>query len=264
LINWEEVNQARTAVDQVGQDLSTLTKLLPVSKKTALTPREKRGLLNVGGEALKFLFGTATDPQLQELHYVVESIKPKGDVIHAQQHLTYLKAVDEEVSQNAVGLAAVARILKSVITNVLNSQKNWNSTIRKLEELVDYQSKFSRTMRELEFIVVQLQQSVMRLQSGLDTSATGRLSSVLIPPHNLSSILREVLFKLPQDVSLIAGTTIENMYAYYEVAKVQAYATTTAIRLVVRLPLRGADSHESFQECTVTRICRSLGKTYSD
>jgi hypothetical protein len=31
------------------------------------------------------------------------------------------------------------------------------------------------------------------------------------------------------------------MYIYYEVAKVQAYATTTAIRLVVRLPLRRAD-----------------------
>jgi hypothetical protein len=31
------------------------------------------------------------------------------------------------------------------------------------------------------------------------------------------------------------------MYVYYEVAKVQAYATTTAIRLVVRLPLRGAE-----------------------
>jgi hypothetical protein len=31
------------------------------------------------------------------------------------------------------------------------------------------------------------------------------------------------------------------MYIYYEVAKVQACATTTAIRLVVRIPLRGAD-----------------------
>jgi hypothetical protein len=204
------------------------------------------------------LFGTATDQQLQELHYAVESIKDKeGDVIHAVQQLTYLKAVDEDVSQNAVGLAAVARILKSVITNALNRQKTWNKTIRNLEELVDYQSKFSRTMRELQFMVIQLQQSVMRLQTGLNTSATGRLSSVLIPPHNLSSIL-------PQDVSLIAGTTIENMYVYYEVAKVQAYATITAIRLVVRLPLRRADSHESFQECTFNRIFRSPGKTYPD
>jgi hypothetical protein len=136
--------------------------------------------------------------------------------------------VDEEMSQNTVGLAAVARILKNVITNALNHQKTWNDTIRNLEQLVDYQSSVSCTMRELEFMVIQLQQSVMRLQEGLDTSTTGRLSSVLILPHNLSRILREVILKLPQDVSLIAGFTIENMYVYYEVAKVQAYAPTTA------------------------------------
>jgi hypothetical protein len=47
--------------------------------------------------------------------------------------------------------------------------------------------------------------------------------------------------KLPPDVSLIAGFESEDMYIHYEVARVQAYATRTAIRLVVRLPLRGAD-----------------------
>ncbi|PNF23241.1 hypothetical protein B7P43_G17645 [Cryptotermes secundus] len=96
-------------------------------------------------------------------------------------------------------------------------------------------------MRELDFMAVQLQQSVMLLQEGLETNATGRLSSDLIPPHNLSMILQQVILKLPQDISLIAGFTVDNMYIYYEVAKVQAYATTTAIRLVVRIPLRGAD-----------------------
>jgi hypothetical protein len=146
-----------------------------------------------------------------------------------QQQLTYLKAVDEEVAQNADGLAAVARILKNFIINAVNRQKTWNKTIWDLEELVDYQSNISRTIRELEFMVIQLQQSVMRLQEGLDISATGRLSSVLIPPHKLSTILREVILKLPQDVSLISGFTVENMYIYYEVAKVQAYATVATL-----------------------------------
>jgi ABC-type transporter Mla subunit MlaD len=180
--------------------------------------------LNIGGEALKFLFGIATTQQLQELHDTVEGMKDReGDIIHAvQQQITYLKSVDEEVSQNAVGLARVARILKRVIIQALIRQKTWNDTVQNLEKLVDYQSNISRTMRELEFMVIQLQQSILRLQEGLDTSATGRLSSVLIPPHNLSKILQEVIFKLPPDVSLVAGFTIENMYVYYEVAKVQA------------------------------------------
>ncbi|PNF31400.1 hypothetical protein B7P43_G04086, partial [Cryptotermes secundus] len=187
--------------------------------------------------------GIATTQQLQEVHDTVEGIKTReGDVIHAvQKQFTYLKSVDETVSQNAVGLAAVARILKNVVSNALKIQKTWNDTTRNLENLISYRANISRVMRELDFMAVQLQQSVMRLQEGLETSATGRLSSVLIPPHNLSMILQQVILKLPQDVSLIAGFTIDNMYIYYEVAKVQAYATTTAIRLVVRIPLRGAD-----------------------
>jgi hypothetical protein len=92
-------------------------------------------------------------------------------------------------------------------------------------------------MRELEFTALQLQQAFVQLQEGLETSATGRLSLVLIPPYNLSKILQEVTLRLPHDVSLIAGSDIDNMYAYYDVAAAQAYATPTAIRLVVRLPL---------------------------
>jgi hypothetical protein len=42
-------------------------------------------------------------------------------------------------------------------------------------------------------------------------------------------------------VSLLAGTSLEDMFIYYEIAKVQAYATPSEIRLIIRLPLRGTD-----------------------
>jgi hypothetical protein len=134
---------------------------------------------------------------LQELHATVENIKTKDDdVIHAiQKQITYLKSVDEAVSQNAVGLATMARILKNVITNAFAYQKTWDNNVQHLEDLIYFQSNVSRTIRELEFTVVQLQQSVINLQEGLETSATGRLSSVLIPPHKLSKILQEVILK---------------------------------------------------------------------
>jgi prophage DNA circulation protein len=183
-MDWEEVEQARAAVNQVDQELSPLSKLLSVPKDADLIHRKKRGLINIGGEALKFLFGIATTQQLQEIHVTVESIKTReGDVIHAvQKQLTYLKSVAEAVSQNSVGMAAITRTLKNVIMNALNYQKIWNNTANNLGNLIDYPSNVSRTMRELEFMAIQLQQSVMRLQEGLETSATGRFSSVLITP----------------------------------------------------------------------------------
>jgi hypothetical protein len=243
LVDWEEVDHAHAAVNNVNQELSTLAKLLPTAKDEDSNHRGRRGLINVGGDVLKFLFGVATTQQMQELHTTVEHIKTRdGEVIHAiQKQLTYLKSIDEAISENAIGLATVARVLKRVITNALAYQRKFEDAVQNLETLVYFQANVSRTMRELEFTVMQLQQSVIQLQEGLEISAAGRLSSVLIPPHNLSKILQEVTLRLPQDVSLIAGFNVENMYVYYEVATVQAYATATAIRLIVRLPLRGAD-----------------------
>jgi hypothetical protein len=124
-INWEEVDQAHAAVNKVNQELSTLSKLLPTPRDAGVGHRRKKELINLGGEALKFLFGVATTQQLQDLHITVENIKNREcDVIHAiQKQITYLKSVDEAVSQNAVGLATMARILKNVITHAFAYQK---------------------------------------------------------------------------------------------------------------------------------------------
>lgn len=54
--------------------------------------------------------------------------------------------------------------------------------------------------------------------------------------------------KLPRDVSLITNTDVDNMYIYYGIAKVQAYATKNSIRLLVRIPLRGTDRAMSLYE----------------
>jgi hypothetical protein len=128
------VEQAHAAVDKEIQELYTFSKLLPGPKDTDSNHWKKRGLINIGGDALKFLFGVATTQQLQELHTTVENIKSRdGDVIHAiQKQLTYLKSVDEAVSQNAVGLATIARIVKNVITNAFTYQKTLNNAVQQL------------------------------------------------------------------------------------------------------------------------------------
>jgi hypothetical protein len=196
LVDWEEVDQAHAAINKVNQELSTLIKLLP-TPKDADSNHRRRGLINLRGEVLKFLFGVATTQQMQELHTTVEHIMTRdGEVIHAiQKQLTYFKSIDEAISENAIGLATMARILKRVITNALAYQRKFEDAVQNLETLVYFQANVSCTMRKLEFTVIQLQE-------GLEISAPGRLSSVLIPPHNLSKMLQEVTLRLPQDVSL--------------------------------------------------------------
>ena len=88
---------------------------------------------------------------------------------------------------------------------------------------------------------MQLEQEFIKIRQGLDVTSTGKLSAELLPPQNLSQILQQVALRLLTDVSLLAGSSLEDMFVYYEVARVQAYATSSEIRLVIRLPLRGTD-----------------------
>jgi hypothetical protein len=169
---------------------------------------------------------------MQDLHTTVEGIKTiEGEVIHAvQKQLPYLKPISKATSQTAIGLATGARVIKNVITNAFTLQR----TLQDLKTVIYFQSNTSRGMREFEFTALLLQQAFVQLQQGLETKAIDRLSSVLIPPYNLSKILQEVTFRLPHDVSLIAASDLDNVY--YDVAAVQAYATPMAIRLAVCFP----------------------------
>lgn len=83
---------------------------------------------------------------------------------------------------------------------------------------------------------------IHKTSTAIRLTSTGKLSAELLPPHNLSQILQQVALRLPTDVSLLAGTSLEDMFIYYEVAKFQACATSFEIRLVIRLSLRGNDS----------------------
>ena len=63
-VNWQELKYVQTIWEQLNLELKDLEKLLPVSCR-------KRGLLNLGGDVLNFLFGTATSAELQTLHQAV-------------------------------------------------------------------------------------------------------------------------------------------------------------------------------------------------
>jgi hypothetical protein len=135
--------------------------LLPTAKEADARHRKMRGLIKV--DVLKFLFGVATTQQLHDLHTTVEYLKTRyGEVIHSvQKQITYLKSTDEAISQNAVRLPTVARILKTTIINAFTYQKTLEDAVQNLKTLIFFQSNVSRAMRELEFTVTQLQHAVI-------------------------------------------------------------------------------------------------------
>jgi hypothetical protein len=58
-VNWHEITYIRTILPRLNLELEDLETFLPMT-------RRKRGLLDLGGHALKFLFGTATSSELTD------------------------------------------------------------------------------------------------------------------------------------------------------------------------------------------------------
>jgi hypothetical protein len=120
-----------------------------------------------------------------------------------------------------------------------------NETVKQLEgslvKQIELMANVSQTVRELEFFCLQLEQDFIKIRQALDVMSTGKLSIGLLPLQNSSQILQHVALRLPNDVTLLAGTDLEDMFIYYEVAKVHAYAASSEIRMVIRFPLRGTD-----------------------
>ena len=77
--------------EQLNSELADVEQLLPMT-------RPKPGLLNFGGNVLNFLFGTATNAEMQVTYQAVETIKEQQTAItHSIEHqLTYTKEFDKK------------------------------------------------------------------------------------------------------------------------------------------------------------------------
>jgi ribulose 1,5-bisphosphate carboxylase large subunit-like protein len=135
-----------------------------------------------------------------------------------EHQLTYTKDLDENVRQNTRDVTLLARILKLQVSDFVRL----NNTVKELETSLAKRLKLmanvSQTNRELEFFCLQLEQEFIKIRQVLDVTSTGKLSAELLPPHILSQILQQVALKLPADVSVLAGTSLEDMFIYYEIA----------------------------------------------
>jgi len=183
---------------------------------------QKRGLFNFGGEVLNFLFGTATNTELRTLHQAVEGMKEQQvAVAHSIEHqLTYTKELGENVRQNTRDITLLARILKLQFSNFFKLNETVNALEGNFIHQLECMANASQTIRELEFFGLQLEQEFIKIRQELDVTSTGKLSAELLSPQNLSQILQQVALRLPTDMSLLAGTSLEDMFIYYEVANV--------------------------------------------
>jgi len=244
-----------TMVQGLGVDLQSFWELLfegkPFRKPNTVNTRTKRGLVDLLGYGMKYLFGTADAQDVKRLSNVCDDLHIfKLRMTHAVHHqLTYIQTLDETIKQSTVDIAELTETLRSSIRNFSLQLNRVEASLLDTQVALEKQAKYSTAIREIEMAILELKLSIMQLQEALDVTSLGQLSSVLLNPYNLSIILQQVSLQLPAGLSMPTELAVQDMYVYYTTAAVHAVATSKSIRLFVDIPLKASDRYfELYQD----------------
>jgi hypothetical protein len=125
---------------EIEEEVRDLERLLPeqaMSDNGKL--QRRRGILDLGGHILKFLFGMATTSEVQELHSIVSKLdSKKDDMIHAvEAQMTLLHTVDKEARQNIVDLLLVVKSLKGTVSQIIKLNLTLKETVDHIQTTVE-------------------------------------------------------------------------------------------------------------------------------
>jgi hypothetical protein len=133
--------------DELEADVESVSKFLseevPVKSKIPDSNRTKRGLINLFGYGLKYLFGTADAKDVRRLNDVCDTLHTfQKELVNAtEQQLTYLRTLDEATKANAKAILELAKTLRDFIQNFSFGLGRVESHLRDMRFAVEKQAR---------------------------------------------------------------------------------------------------------------------------
>ena len=231
-----------------------------------MLPREqriRRGVLSLGGKALKFLFGAALSEDLDPLNAKIENLRTRvGELVHdATQHMTISREIDFRVRNNAKVLLQMAQTMKSRTQEMIHDQFALEQQVNRTREQIASTAQKASYVRELETLCMKIYADITSLTLSLDIATLHKLTASLLPAHKMFAILRDIHIHLDQCYALIAALKPENMHLFYASSEIAVLATSEAIRLIVQIPLRTEKrTYMVYHPVTLPTFQKNLGK----
>jgi len=157
-MHWGGIDRLDRMVGELEVDLRSFQKLLfeetLVRNPSAASVRDKRGLINILGYGMKYLFGTADVKRLAKVCDELHAFKLK---IHAaDQQLTYIRALDEMTKQNVKNTIELARVLCDSIRNISLQLNRVEADLLDTQAAIEKQVRYSAAIRETEIAILDL------------------------------------------------------------------------------------------------------------
>jgi hypothetical protein len=169
-IQWGEIGRLQKITDELEADLESVSKLLPeeVPLKSKITNpnRTKRGLTNLFGYGLVYLFGTAAARDVRRLNDVCDTLHTfQTELVHVtEQQLTYLRTLDEATKANAKATLELAKMLRDSIQKFSLGLGRVEADLIDVRFVIEKQARYSTAIREIELFIFELKFSLVQLQ----------------------------------------------------------------------------------------------------
>lgn len=162
------------------------------------TPRPKRGILDGGGTALKWLFGVATEDDFERLNHQLSNLSAQQkEVVHLLEHQA--SVVNESLSESRKTTLMVKELAERYtragkMISKLSSTVADNATLEeiRLEIIMQIDETFDAIAVTLNWLI----QYADDLEVGIAILADQRLPPQFFPPHLLEKVLGNIVRNL--------------------------------------------------------------------
>lgn len=213
---------------------------------TTLAPhRNERSLIDLGGHFLHYMFGVATDKNLEAVNEKVNNLNSQTDhIVHLMtEQISYIKSSFEAGHRNRHDIEGLTKVMEYINKKVDQTQEALSNLTLSFELTSQIIFNIQSALRTMEHALSSITQDVVSFQTALEIAALGRLSNYFISPEKLQEILAKINSGLGDGYSLLTNLEMNQMFLYYTLSTVRLATMHDRIRLFLTIPLK---SHNTY------------------
>jgi len=227
----EIVSQREQMYVSIGRYVSTNDK---ITNGEAVI-RNKSGLINIIGTAMKTLFGVCDDDCTKETNINIEKIETSNvNMLHIlKSQTTVVKSVVQRIGNTSTEMNKLYVELgqkQGEIYKKLNEAANHTHT---LETLI----LSNRIHNIFTALVTQFSYETTTISAIISATRTGILHPSLVTPRELAKQLIQIKLNLPVNLNVPMGTKANEIYELSKITKMAVYYSGTQIVFLIKIPL---------------------------
>ena len=164
-----------------------------------LHSRRARGLINALGDGFKWLFGTATESDVEQLHKNIKGLEVGVGKLHhiTELQTTLIGSLSQAQKKNTRNLSTLARKAMELEQSLAQAQSTDHLTMRNIRHELDFSRAVASAIRTASAAVLAFRHEVTRITRAMAHTQQGIVTPAIIPPATLRTVLSAITAHLP-------------------------------------------------------------------